>query len=84
MKFQPETLRKLRKNKALTLEELSKKSGVPVSTIHNLENAKYKSPRNENIEKLATALEVDWRIFFASSFQITAKDADPEPVSPTV
>lgn len=45
----------------LSQEQLSKKSGVPKSTICAIENNVCKSPQAATIFKLADALEVDVR-----------------------
>jgi transcriptional regulator with XRE-family HTH domain len=50
-------LKKLRKNKGLTLKQLSEKSGLGLSTLGNFETGRYDmSPGN--LEKLAEVLEV--------------------------
>lgn len=56
-----EFLRKSRKEKGLTLIELSKKSGVSNPYISQIENNKFK-PTPKILEKLANGLEIDYMI----------------------
>ncbi len=50
-------LREARERKFLTQEELSKRTGISVGTIHNLENGRTK-PRLPTVRKLAEGLGV--------------------------
>jgi transcriptional regulator with XRE-family HTH domain len=51
-------IRELRKEKHLTLKQLSKKSGIEITYLSKIENNKTGSPEINTIEKLATALNV--------------------------
>lgn len=50
-------LKKLRKNKGITLKELAAKTGLGVSTIGNFETGRYEMAQ-ENLKKIADVLEV--------------------------
>jgi len=52
-------LRRLRKSRVLTLQELSDESGVPLNTIWRVESGYSKGARPSTIRKLAEALGVD-------------------------
>ncbi len=52
-------LKALRAQKVLTLDELSKESGVTLNTIWRLESGYNKSARPSTIRKLAQALDVE-------------------------
>lgn len=49
---------KVRKEKNISLQELSQKSGVSIGGLSDIENNKV-SPRVNTLEKIADALEVD-------------------------
>jgi transcriptional regulator with XRE-family HTH domain len=53
-----ERVRQLRRERLLTQEELSNKSGVGVASIIRIERGQVE-PRFSTIRKLATALEID-------------------------
>lgn len=58
-------LRKIRKNKNLTIKELSDISGVSMGYICHLEKGSRKNPSKEVMEKIAKALgEPIVKIFF--------------------
>lgn len=57
-------LEKVRLEKGLTLTDLSKKSGVAVSHIHNIENGN-KNPTIPVMCKIARALNVDCSKLFS-------------------
>ncbi|CUO90880.1 transcriptional regulator [Clostridium baratii] len=57
------TLKKLRKENKLTLKDLSKKSGISVSFISDIENMR-RNPSIETLEALAIALNVSINTFF--------------------
>jgi transcriptional regulator with XRE-family HTH domain len=52
-------LRALRKDRVLTLQELSDKSGVPLNTIWRIESGYSKGARPSTIRKLAQGLGVE-------------------------
>ncbi|WP_081785912.1 helix-turn-helix domain-containing protein [Halomonas sp. BC04] len=51
-------LRKLMDEHGISENELAKRSGVPQPSIHRIVNDKIKSPKYENVTKLARALGV--------------------------
>jgi transcriptional regulator with XRE-family HTH domain len=53
-----ENLKKLRKQRKLSQEELAKKAGVTYSTLIKLESGVNKNPTIKTIQQIATALEV--------------------------
>ena len=53
------TLRRLRTNKLLTVEELSERTGVSVQTIYNLERGDISNPRIATVKPLSEFFEVD-------------------------
>jgi transcriptional regulator with XRE-family HTH domain len=53
-----ENLKKLRKQRKLSQEELAKKSGVTYSTLIKLESGVNKNPTIRTIQQIAAALEV--------------------------
>lgn len=58
-------LRKIRKSKNLTIQELSELSGVSMGYICHLEKGTRKNPSRDVMEKIATALkESITKIFF--------------------
>ena len=54
--------------------ELSRRSGVPQPTIHRILTGESLSPRRENVERIARALQVsqDW-LFFGTDQNVTAQ-----------
>ncbi|EGT3606904.1 helix-turn-helix transcriptional regulator [Clostridium perfringens] len=54
-----DNIRKLRILNSLTLQELSKLSGVGVSTISEIEVGKILNPRTTTLNKIAKALDID-------------------------
>lgn len=73
MKFRHEALTELMEEKSLSMYELAKRSGVAVGTIHNLVHGETKSPRDTVVERLAVALDVDWRFFYEPAFHKSKK-----------
>lgn len=63
-----DNLRKLRKEKNLTIEELSKKAGVSENVISNIENKATFTHSIDTIAKLALALDVTVEDFTCKSF----------------
>ena len=59
---------KIRYDKKLTLIELSKLSGIPKSTLYDIEVGNI-SPRLAHLEKIAKALNVRINDLFESEFQ---------------
>jgi transcriptional regulator with XRE-family HTH domain len=53
-----ENIKKLRKQRKLSQEELAKKSGVTYSTLIKLESGVNKNPTIRTIQQIAAALEV--------------------------
>jgi transcriptional regulator with XRE-family HTH domain len=58
-----EKVRKIRKEKGLSIMDLKEKTGLSKSTISDLENDK-SSPTIDTLQKIADALDVDVRDFF--------------------
>jgi transcriptional regulator with XRE-family HTH domain len=56
-------VRHLREVRNLTLQEVSKLSGIPVTTIHGVESGKTPDPKLSTILKLSEALRVDVHYF---------------------
>ena len=59
MEINRDKLRALRAHHVMTLDELSKESGVTLNTIWRLESGYNKSARPSTIRKLAAALGVE-------------------------
>jgi transcriptional regulator with XRE-family HTH domain len=53
-----ENIKKLRKQRKLSQEELAKKAGVTYSTLIKLESGVNKNPTIRTIQQIAAALEV--------------------------
>jgi transcriptional regulator with XRE-family HTH domain len=53
-----ENLKKLRKQRELSQEELARKAGVTYSTLIKLESGVNKNPTIKTIQQIAAALEV--------------------------
>ncbi len=53
-----QNIKKLRKQRKLSQEELAKKSGVTYSTLIKLESGVNKNPTIRTIQQIAAALEV--------------------------
>lgn len=71
-------LRQLRKDNNFTLKELSKQTGLSISFISDIENGR-RNPRLENLNKLATALNVDVSVLLGENKSIsstTSKEHD--------
>lgn len=73
-----EYIKKLRIEKGLGVNDLAKLSGLSNAQISRLENGKNKQPRPENIEKLASALDVPSDILLkkAGLLKITSPQFD--------
>lgn len=61
-------IEKVRKNKGLTYRRLSELSGIPKSTLRDLERGVY-SPRLEQLEKIAKAIHVRITDLFDSVYK---------------
>lgn len=57
-------IRKIRKQKKLTLEQLSKKCGIDRTYISKIESGKIKNPYIPTLEKIADGLCVDVEILY--------------------
>ena len=66
MIFNGDKLAKLRKNKNLSMEEIAKRTGVPQSSLSQMETGKTKNPRPANVEKLSKGLGVSDIYFYVS------------------
>jgi transcriptional regulator with XRE-family HTH domain len=64
MPFEGRKLREWRFRRALTLRDLSARSGVAYATIHALETGK-QHPRPSTLRRLAEALQLPPDVFFA-------------------
>lgn len=53
------SIRALRKQKGLTLEDLAGKTGINMDHIARIERGETKNPRIDTIQKIAKALAVD-------------------------
>ncbi len=74
------TIRKLRKNKGLSYGQLAYKSGVSRTYLHSIEHGKVLPPKNEYIEKIAQALDVEPEYFLEYRMRQFQKlyESDPE------
>lgn len=61
-------IERVRKNKGLTYRRLSELSGIPKSTLRDLERGVY-SPRLEQLEKIAKAIHVQITDLFDSVYK---------------
>jgi transcriptional regulator with XRE-family HTH domain len=68
------TLRRLRIDKPMTVEELSAETGVKVTTIYNLERGDIKNPRLSTLVPLAEFFKVP------PSSLVPGVVVDPEPL----
>ena len=60
-------IRKIRKQKKLTLEQLSRKCGIDRTYISKIESGKIKNPYVPTLEKIADGLSLDVEILFPFS-----------------
>ncbi|MFJ8533156.1 NACHT domain-containing protein [Streptomyces sp. NPDC093591] len=76
-------LRRLRREKGMTQEELTERSAVSVSTIRGLETGKRSNPRMNTVEQLADAMELgpDDRetLLIAAGLLDPGQPAPPDP-----
>lgn len=63
-----EKVRKIRKEKGLSIMDLKEKTGLSKSTISDLENDK-SSPTIDTLQKIANALSVDIKEFFEKKLE---------------
>jgi transcriptional regulator with XRE-family HTH domain len=70
MKFKPQNLLAARKAKELSVAELADVSKVAAGAISNLENGKT-APHEDTVNKLATALQVDWTFFYTEQVHLS-------------
>lgn len=66
-----DNIRRLRKTKRISINNLSKMSGVSLGYLSDIENNKGTNPTKETLEKLALALEVTVDEFFKEEPTIT-------------
>ncbi|MBD3414118.1 MAG: helix-turn-helix domain-containing protein [Candidatus Aminicenantes bacterium] len=57
---------KLKPDKPMMQKELAERSGIPASSLCNIENGKYKNPTWEILNKIALGLDCDVSDFFIS------------------
>jgi transcriptional regulator with XRE-family HTH domain len=76
-------LAELRERRALTLRELSEMSGVAADTINQIELG-HRKPRPSTLRKLARALEVDVKEFYAEPILAGKAEAPQETGQPEV
>jgi transcriptional regulator with XRE-family HTH domain len=82
LKFNPALLRKARSDAGFTLKELAERSGVGFTTIHYLESGRVPDPRTQTVLKLATALGVNWLVFFENENRKSDNSASsPNPAA---
>jgi transcriptional regulator with XRE-family HTH domain len=74
-------LAELRERRALTLRELSEMSGVAADTINQIELG-HRKPRPSTLRKLARALEVDVKEFYAEPILAGKAEAPQETGQP--
>jgi transcriptional regulator with XRE-family HTH domain len=70
-------LRELRESKGIHQAELARRSGVPQTTISDLENNASKQPTWDKVQLLAKALGVDCRAFTDETLELP--EAPPTP-----
>jgi len=68
-----EKLKKIRKERGLSLRALAKKSGISKSTLNDIENGK-SNPTTETLAKIAKALDIKISDFFR-----TENDSENDP-----
>jgi len=68
-------LRKIRRLRDLTQEELAKRSGVSLASIHKAETGA-SSPRLDTLEALAGALDVDVQDLIQPPTHVSRSDGD--------
>lgn len=59
-------IRDIRKSKGLSINKVSKASGVSLGYLSDLENNKSKNPSMDTLKKIATVLEVSVNDFFSN------------------
>jgi transcriptional regulator with XRE-family HTH domain len=77
-----ESLRRIRKERGLTLIEAGEKTGMPMSTISKIENNKM-SLSYDKLLRLCKALEVDISQLFTGT-PMAGKPASPHPAAAAV
>lgn len=71
-----ESLRRIRKERGMTLSEAGEKSGMPMSTISKIENNKM-SLSYDKLVRICNALEIDISQLFSSTPAVEKKPAPP-------
>lgn len=61
-----DNIRKIRKDKKMSINNLSKKTGISLGYLSDLENNKAKNPSIDKLELIADVLQVSVDIFFKS------------------
>ncbi|MCR5226985.1 MAG: helix-turn-helix transcriptional regulator [Eubacterium sp.] len=67
-----QTIKKFRKIQNMSQEDLSKSSGINISTIKKYETG-YRLPKREQLEKIATALGINVNDFYDNSISTTGE-----------
>jgi len=68
-------LRKIRRLRDLTQEELAEKAGISAAAVYNAETGSH-SPRLSTLEKIADVLEVDVRDLIQPRTSVSRRDGD--------
>lgn len=74
--FNPAALREAREQAGLSKPQLAKRAALSLDTVYCLEDeATERSPRDGVVGKLASALGVDWAVFYAPTNRETETQA---------
>jgi transcriptional regulator with XRE-family HTH domain len=74
-----DNIRRIRKSKRISINNLSKASGVSLGYLSDIENDKGVNPTKETLEKLAAALEVTVDEFFKDEPVLLQSETSPNP-----
>lgn len=74
-----DNIRRIRKSKRISINNLSKASGVSLGYLSDIENDKGVNPTKDTLEKLAAALEVTVDEFFKDEPVLLESETSPNP-----
>jgi transcriptional regulator with XRE-family HTH domain len=74
-----DNIRRIRKSKRISINNLSKASGVSLGYLSDIENDKGVNPTKETLEKLAASLEVTVDEFFKDEPVLLESETSPNP-----
>ncbi len=74
-----DNIRRIRKSKRISINNLSKASGVSLGYLSDIENDKGVNPTKETLEKLAASLEVTVDEFFKDEPVLLQSETSPNP-----